>query len=176
MTRLVSVVLALLAFFDCQRPMTPHDVEQSFVDRAASAAMLDVRLADTALSHGNRAEVREFAQRVLAERSEAHQALTRAAENAQLELPPDLSEMHQVEYIRLATLRGDAFDSAYLASVIAAGESSVADCGQEMDHFHSEVSGWAAESLPGLERRIEAARALASERPPSVRISAATPE
>ena len=176
MTWLVTIALTLLAFFGCERPATPRDLEQSFLERASSRGMLDVRLADTALSRGVHPAVREFARRVLADWAGQRQDLVNAALADELTLPRDLTEAEQTEYIHVAASRGEAFDQAYLAATIAAQREAIADCHEETRNFHSAVASWAAGALPEFERRLAAARLLADETPSAVRISAATPE
>ncbi|HTO08771.1 MAG TPA: DUF4142 domain-containing protein [Myxococcota bacterium] len=173
----LTVLLGVLAFVGCQRPTTPQEREQSFLDRAGSAGMLQARLADVALSHCVRREIYDHARHVLEDWTDARKALTRAARADDLELPSDLSEPHQEEYIRVAAARGPEFDQAYLLAAIEADAAAVADFREEKTSFRSETAKWAAAELPELERRLAAARRLAAqEESPAVRISAATSE
>jgi putative membrane protein len=159
----LMAALSWLSAFSCSLAPAPQASEAAFVEQAASTGMLDVRLAYTALSHAASQEVRELAQRQLAEQGKAYEALSVAANRADLEMPLDMTAEHQSLYIRLAGLRGEEFDRAYLASMLTSDPGLIAQVRAESERSRTEVADWARETLPLLEKRLEHVRSLASE-------------
>jgi len=173
MNRLALALLTLSAALACDLPGTAENAEERFVERAASANMLRVRLAYAALSHGSNEAVQKLAAGVLADERGARAQLARAAFQSDIDVPGDLSRPHQREYIRLSGLRGDDFDRAYLAALIESHEQALPAFRAEAERSASAVGKWAAASLPALEKRLSEARELAAA-PSPVRISAAS--
>jgi len=160
MGRLWVALLALLASYQCSLAPAPERPEARFARIAARSRVLEVQLADTARSHSASEDVRAFAESILAERTHLDAGLARAAEADDVDLPDDLLESQQNDYIRLSLLRGEAFDRAYLAAVIAARQEAIEAFHEEAERSNSPISEWARLRLPLLETQLAQARAL----------------
>jgi putative membrane protein len=160
MGRLRVMLLTVLASYQCSFAPAPERPEARFAELVARTRVLEVQLADIARSHTASEGVRAFAESILAERAHLDAGLARAAEADDVDLPDDLLESQQYDFIRLSCLRGEAFDRAYLAAMIAAREQAIEAFHEQAARPDSPISEWARLRLPLLESQLALARAL----------------
>jgi putative membrane protein len=161
--RLALAVLTLLGVVAC-RPYTPgSDSEAGFVVNAASVGRLELQLAADAITRAASADVRELAYGRIADHRRAYRGLERAAAQADLGLPDEMTAEHQDAYVEVAGLRGEDFDRAYLKVVIEGEEAALHAFKAEAARSQSDIAKWAADSLPTLERQLADARKLADK-------------
>jgi putative membrane protein len=134
------------------------DLDQVFLDRAATGTAGEVALGELARARGVAPAVREFGGRIAVEHRRVHArllALARRLRRLPNEAPPDVG--------RLAALSGPAFDRQFIAD-------QVTDQREALGLFDSEAAAgrdprlraFAREWLPMLRRDLGRAQALAA--------------
>jgi len=140
-----------------QRPMNQmgaqsvSSLDRQFLMKAAQGNLAEVKSAKLALQKTSDAGVKQVAQKILNDHTNAQQQLMRLARSLSVTLPSAPSDAQQATYTKWSKLSGSAFDNSYLS-------------GQMHDHavtislFQNEVKSggnpavkaWAQQTLPVL--------------------------
>jgi putative membrane protein len=131
-----------------------------FVQKAAQDGMTEIELGKVALAKSQNAEVREFAQRMVADHGKANQELAALARQKGIEAPKKLDAEHQSMVQMFEGKDGPAFDNEYsrhmnmdhikaISLFEAASKSSDAD-----------FAGFAKKTLPTLKEHKKLASQL----------------
>lgn len=129
--------------------MTPADKE--FVSRAGMAGLYEVQAANLALQNAASDRVREFAQRMLTDHSQANFELQELATVKGLALPTQLSGSHKSAIDHLSGLNGAEFDKAYMQHMVSDHRSDIAEFERASQTARdSDIQGWATRTLPTL--------------------------
>jgi putative membrane protein len=140
--------------------MTP----QQFATQVAGGGLAEIRLSELARQKSGNAEVREFAERMIADHRNANAQLQAIARRKGMTLPAQLEAVHEETLQELQSKQGAAFDAAYLAAmkkdhVTTIGLLQVANGPTFGD---TDLKAFASTTLPVVEqhhKRIEAVEA-----------------
>lgn len=135
--------------------------DTEFAVTAAEGGMLEVQLAQLALTKAASPKVKEFAQSMVNDHSKANEELKSLAQTKNITLPSTLSEGRQKDYNDLAEKSGAEFDKAY-------SEFMVKDHKDDVDKFKKaaekaedgDIKSWAAGKVPVLEHHLSMAESL----------------
>lgn len=140
-------------------------VEFDFVRLATSANILEIRSSELARDRASSVGVKTFAERMIADHTEAMQKLAAAAGQTAPDLATDLTAKldpgHAEHLAALGAAEGEGFDQAYADLQRQAHEEAVAlfqsyaTNGEE-----GEVKAFAEASVPKLQEHLEMAREL----------------
>lgn len=132
-----------------------------FARHAASGGLTEVTLGKLALSHGERAEVKSFGQRMVQDHSQANDQLMTIATREALKLPTKPLSQDQAVIDRLSKLHGPAFDQAYSRAMLKDHRSTVALFEQETwDGSDNQLKAFASSTLPTLKEHLQMAQHL----------------
>lgn len=135
--------------------------DSDFMMEAARGGMAEVELSQQATTKAQNAEVKKFAQMMIADHTKANAELKTLAGGKNVTLPTELDAMHKAKADELKNLSGAEFDRAYVAAMLADHEKSV-----RMFQTHSQggmdaaVKAFAAKNLPTLQMHLESVRGL----------------
>jgi putative membrane protein len=140
---------------------TNLDDDTEFAVDAADGSMLEVQLAQLALTKASSPKVKEFAQSMVDDHSKANEELKSLAQAKNITLPSTISEEKQKDYDKLAEKSGEEFDKAY-------SEFMVKDHKDDVDKFKkaaekcedAEIKSWAADKVPVLESHLSMAESM----------------
>ena len=96
--------------------LSKHDME--FVKNTAIGGKAEVELGKLAQQNGQSQQVKDFGARMEKDHSDAGAKLTTVASGKGVQLPQQLDAEHARIRDRLAQLRGDAFDRAYMRAMV----------------------------------------------------------
>jgi putative membrane protein len=134
-----------------------------FVFQASAAGLGEVNLSHLALNRAGRAEVKEFAQRMLLDHNKANEELLRLANAKGLKAAPRMDDEHLKAADRLAGLRGPDFDREYVAVMVKDHEAAVALFDAASNTVpDADLKAWAGKTLPTLRTHLDMARKLAA--------------
>ncbi len=140
---------------------TDLEDDAEFAVSAAEGGMLEVQLAQLALTKATSPKVKEFAQSMVEDHSKANEELKSLAQSKNITLPSALGEEKQKDYNDLAEKSGADFDKAY-------SEFMVKDHKDDVDKFKKaadkaedgDIKSWAAAKVPVLEHHLSMAESL----------------
>lgn len=138
--------------------------DQAFVKEAAIGGMAEVDLGKLAASKASNPDVKQFGQRMVDDHGKANDELKGWASQKSVNLPADIDAKHKAEHARLEKLSGDAFDRAYMASMVADHNKDVAAFERESKNAKdADLKAWAAKTLPTLQDHQKSAKEISAK-------------
>jgi len=142
---------------------TPEQVAATlaFIDTAGTSGVKEVAFARLAETKTVDPAVRSFAEKMIADLGPVNQQLAALAQSKGAAPPTDIDGPHQVVYQHLQSLRGPAFDRAYVdgelqdLTVTTLAFQSEADTGTD-----PEVRGFAKQYLPMMLEHVRLSHAI----------------
>lgn len=138
-------------------PMTGND----FMTEAAVGGMAEVELGRLASTKAQNADVKKFAQMMVADHTKANAELKTLAAGKGVTLPTELDAKHKSAMTELQNLSGADFDKAYVAAQLADHEKTVKLFQtQSQSTTDADLKAFAAKNLPTLQAHLEMVRSL----------------
>ncbi len=101
--------------------------EQGFIMTAAQGNMLEIALGRVAMTKASNDEVKQFAERMVNDHSEANNALAAIAKMKGITLPKDMDEKHKKEYDSVEKTSSKNFDAVYMNAMVKDHQTTVAE-------------------------------------------------
>ena len=132
-----------------------------FVDKTADANMTEIQLAKIALVNGQKQDVKDFANRMIADHGKAGDELKPIAEEMNVTLPEKVSAEYQQTIDKLSKLNGEEFDKAYSSAMVNDHKKVVTMFEKaEKDVQNADLKKFAEKTLPTLKEHLELAEKL----------------
>lgn len=133
-----------------------NKADQQIVIGMAQANMAEIDAAKLALANSQNAEVKAFAQQMVDDHTKALADVTTLAQNKGVTLPSGPDAKHKAMAARLARLKGDKFDHAYMAQAGVADHQKVHSTlkKDEARAKDPDVKALAAKMLPTVEQHL----------------------
>ena len=145
-------------------PQAQHDAAKTqvgdagFVKKMLEGGMAEVELGKLAVQKGASESVKQFGQRMVDDHSKAGDELKKIAEEKKITPPAAISAKDKAEQERLSKLSGEAFDRAYMRTMVADHRKDVSEVRAEATTGKDpEVKAWASKTLPTLEEHLKLA-------------------
>jgi putative membrane protein len=87
---------------------------QDFVKRAAQSNFAEIKVSQVAQSKAQSPEVKQFAQQMIDDHTQANSELAQLAKTKNLKVPEDADVMHKAALKMLQGKSGESFDTAYM--------------------------------------------------------------
>ena len=138
--------------------------DQAFVKEAAIGGMAEVDLGQLAASKASNPDVKQFGQRMVDDHGKANDELKSWASQKSVNLPTELDAKHKAEHAKLEKLSGDAFDRAYMTSMVADHNKDVAEFQKQSKSAKDpDLKAWAAKTLPTLQDHQKSAKEISAK-------------
>jgi putative membrane protein len=135
--------------------------DTDFAVKAADGGMLEVQLAELALTKASSPKVKEFAQTMITDHSKANDELKSLAQSKNISLPTSLSEENQKDYNDLAEKSGAEFDKAYCEFMVKDHKDDLEKFKKAADDAEDpDLKTWAAGKVPVLEHHLSMAEGM----------------
>jgi putative membrane protein len=133
--------------------------DRRFVDKAAEAGMAEVQAAQLAQQKSTDPKVKQFAQQMITDHTQANQKLLALAQQKGVTPPTELSARHQTEMSKLQGLDGPKFDRMYLKGQVRDHQEAVALFQKEAsDGKDPQLQQFAQQTLPILQQHLDMAK------------------
>ncbi len=134
----------------------PMEDDTKFAVATADGGMMEVQMAQLALTNATSPEVKKHAQMMIDDHSKVNEELKALAASKNISLPATLSEDKQKKYKEFTEKKGADFDKAYT-------DFMVEDHKEDIDAFKkqaekgndSTLKAWAAGKIPTLEQHLK---------------------
>jgi putative membrane protein len=138
--------------------------DQAFVKEAAIGGMAEVDLGQLAASKASNPEVKQFGQRMVDDHGKANEELKSWASQKSVNLPTELDAKHKAEHAKLEKLSGEAFDRAYMTSMVADHNKDVAEFQRQSKSAKDpDLRAWVTKTLPTLEDHQKSAKEISAK-------------
>jgi putative membrane protein len=142
----------------------PASKDAAFIRTAADDGMAEVDHGQLATQNASSADVKQFAQRMVDDHGKANDELTGLASKKSVTLPAEMSAKHKAMHEKLAKLKGDAFDAAYMSHMVTAHAQAVALFQKEAKGgADPDAKSWAAKTLPTLQEHHKMAQSVSAK-------------
>jgi len=161
--RMVVFTVAVVALL-CAGPALAavSGADKTFATEAAHGGLAEVQMGQLALQKASSPQVKEFAQRMVTDHTQANQDLMQLSKSENLNLPAQLDPKHKSEMERLSALSGNAFDAAYMQQMVQDHQKTVADFQkQAQSGTDPSLKSFAQKHLPLLQQHLQMAQAAA---------------
>ncbi len=136
----------------------------AFMNDAAPGGMAEVELGKLAVSKTQNAEIKAFAQKMIADHSKAGEDLKQLAAQKKVSLPPDVLPAHKQLMEKLSKLSGADFDKEYVKAMVEAHEKDVtAFENVSKTAADADVKAFATKTLPTLKMHLEMIKGMADK-------------
>jgi len=136
--------------------------DQEFLSKAAQEGTARFQLAYLALQNAKSEKVKEFARQVLADYYSSQSELINIANQQFMPLPTLPDAKAQATFDSLSQLQGDAFDKAYMQTMLKGQRSDLAQLKKEAKAGNNQaVMNWANQNLTALEIQFKEAEKVA---------------
>ncbi len=136
---------------DMSEAKTAGATPETFVMAAAQDGMAEVALAKVALSKSNNTEVKEFAQKMQQDHTQAGQQLEAIAKTKGIAIPAKLDAKHEAMVKSVSAKSGAAFDQAYAQHMAKGHAKAVALFESASKSSDPDLAAFAQKTLPTLE-------------------------
>jgi len=138
--------------------------DHGFALKASASGLAEVNLSELAKLRAHNSAVREFAQHMVTDHSQANSELLAIANRHQIPLAKQPDEKHQKMFEKLSKLDGKEFDHTYMEGMVKDHEEAVKLFEDESKNGKNDaLKEWAGKKLPTLKKHLEAARKLCKE-------------
>jgi len=138
--------------------------DQEFAQKASAGGMAEVSLAQLAQQNAQSPQVKQFAERMIADHTQANNELKQIAQQDNLTPPtaPDNKEASTQQ--RLSAMKGAAFDTAYMQHEVADHRQDIAEFQREAQSGQDPaLKAFAQKTLPVLRQHLQMAEAAAKK-------------
>jgi putative membrane protein len=155
-----AAVVALLSAAPALAALSAAD--KTFATEAANGGLAEVQLGQLAEQKATSPAVKEFAQRMVKDHTQANEDLMQLGKSENLSLPTQLDAKHRTEMDRLSAMSGNAFDTAYVQHMVQDHTQTVAEF-QKQAQTGSDpaLKSFAQKYLPIIQQHLQMAQASA---------------
>jgi putative membrane protein len=160
---------AILAFSACNdeddEPNNPvSEQDRNFALKASYSNLAEIEMGQLAVSEALDESVRDFAEMMVTDHTNAQNQLANLAESLDIDLPDTLKTEHQAIQAQLMALEGAAFDSAYISSQVIAHQQAQQIFQTQIDQgLNPQLKDYAANTLTHILMHLERAIELKEE-------------
>jgi putative membrane protein len=135
--------------------------DRKFITTAAQGGMAEVQLGQLAAQKATDPQVKQFAERMVADHSKANDKLKQIAASKNVTLPTDIPAAEKREYDRLSKMSGAQFDREYVSHMVSDHKKdaslfrSAAKSAKDPD-----VRQFAADTLPTIQEHLAMVQTL----------------
>jgi len=147
---------------DKDRKDKPHALDDAtFVKKAASDNMHEVKMGELGAKRATATEVKEFAQKMVKDHSKSLDDLKKAAKAAKFDVPAKMSKEHEDHVAHLDKHDGKDFDAVFVSHMVRDHEKAVTLFEQaSKDLKNDELRRYAEKTLPVIREHLKMARKL----------------
>ncbi|MDN2710253.1 DUF4142 domain-containing protein [Janthinobacterium sp. SUN118] len=140
----------------------PGAYDRQFLSKAADAGSTEIAASKVAQSKSSNAEVKKFADAMVADHTKVAEELKQLASSRQIEVSDEPGAKHKAQIARLSRLDGKPFDTEYAASIGVAAHQDAVKLFTEASQKASDpaIKAFAAKTLPALQHHLAMANAL----------------
>jgi putative membrane protein len=135
--------------------------DRSFLEKAAVGGKAEVELGQLALEKAQSEDVKQFAQRMVTDHSQANSQLMGLADKMSLSLPTALDDENQKTKDKLSKLSGAKFDKEYMKDMVDDHQKDVNEFQKVSQNANnSDVKHFASQTLPTLQQHLDLAKSI----------------
>lgn len=138
-----------------------NSTDQNFISQVAIGNKAEIMAGQLAATKGSNAGVKEFGRMMVTEHGQAQADLQNVASGTGITLPDSVDAEHRALMVRLDSLTGRSFDTAYINSQVKDHQKTVSIFQTEISNGNnSSVRNYANTYLPHIQMHLQKADSL----------------
>jgi putative membrane protein len=143
---------------------TGQSADANFMRESSMSNLAEIEHGRLAAQNASSEDVKKFAERMVADHSKANDELKTIAATKNVTLPTELDQKHQAMQDKLAKIKAEAFDKAYMSHMVTSHEQAVGRFKRESQNGKdADVKAFAEKTLPTVEEHLKMARELSAK-------------
>jgi putative membrane protein len=138
----------------------PKAADSNFVKHAAADGMAEVAMGRMALDKSGDSQVKQLAQRIVDDHTQANDQLRTIARDRNIKLPDGPAADARKSADAMRKMDGAAFDKAWARHMVTDHKKAIAMFTKASKGSDADVSGFAAQTLPALRTHLKMAEDL----------------
>src|SRR5690348_7521697 len=138
---------------------SPDQESQSFIKTAIQGNIAEIDVGKLAQKKGKNPAVKQYGAMLVKDHGAANSKAKEAAKSVKVSPPTGSSVAEKATYLKLKVLSGDSFDNAFAKAMVSDHESDIKEYQKEAQKADA-VGAYAKESLPTLQKHLQAAQKL----------------
>lgn len=135
--------------------------DRNFITEAAQGGTAEVKLSQLATERANDEQVKQFAQHMIHDHTQANEELMQLASSEGVTVNQELDQKHKDLMNRLSSLKSDEFDREYIDAMVQDHKKVVSEFEREISQGQDhELKQWASSILPKLQQHLQMAQQL----------------
>ena len=135
--------------------------DKTFMEKAAMGGKEEVELGQLAQEKAQNEQVKQFAQRMVTDHSQANSNLMDLSSKLNVTLPTSMDDQQQKDKEKLSKLNGAKFDKEYMKMMVEDHQKDVNDFQQQSQNaINSDVKSFASSTLPTLQQHLDLAKTV----------------
>lgn len=131
---------------------------------AAQGNLTEVELGKLALTQASQTEVKQFAERMIQDHTQAYNQLKLLASQQNIAFPTGIDKQNQETLTKLSKLSGSTFDQTYVNTMVKAHIETLSLFEQEgKQGSNPALKAWAAKIIPTVKEHLQMARSIMSQ-------------
>lgn len=156
--RQLGLAIALGSSMGLAQAATSND----FVDHATAGGIAEIETSKLALEQSSSADVKNFAEEMIKDHTEANKRLTALAKKLDIEVPDETTLTNQAK-AKILEMRDESFDQAYANNQVNAHEDTIELFTKQAESKdNEELRAFAKQTLPTLQHHLQMAKKLQS--------------
>jgi putative membrane protein len=144
--------------------------DQDFLNMAAQTDMTEAHLGQLATNQAAAQEIKDFAQMLVTDHTNDYQQLGMLASKTGNTIPTGLDAKQDKMIAPFEKLKGAAFDRRFAHEMVAGHTKAIAEYKREaQDGQNADIKAYASQTLPTLQKHLEAAQGLEKPKPATKR-------
>ena len=137
------------------------DKDAEFAVEAADGSMMEVQLGTLALTKASSPEVKDFAQKIVDQHTQANNELKALAQKKNISLPATMGNEHQRKYEKLSEKAGPEFDKEYMDLMVRDHKEDIDEFEDQAEEGNdAEIKAWASSKLATLRKHLQEAERI----------------
>ncbi|MBD2211946.1 DUF4142 domain-containing protein [Calothrix sp. FACHB-156] len=138
-----------------------NSFDQQFVTKVAQGNLIEVELAKLALQKSSQNEVKQFAQRMINDHTQAYNYLKQFASKKGIKFPEGINNQDKALIKDLSQLSGTNFDQKYMNQMLQAHKATKSLFEQEIQEGQdSDLKTWAKQTITTVEEHLQMASSI----------------
>lgn len=134
------------------------EADRKFIQEAALGGLMEVELGRVALQKSSDDRVRQMAQHIVDDHTQANERLQALARAKGVDIPAQLDAKHQKQLDKMQKLSADRFDREYTAMMVSDHKEDIKEFRHAAAHAgDADLKQFAAGTLPALEQHLRMA-------------------
>jgi putative membrane protein len=152
--------VAMMTFGAAAAAPAVNKSDQKFVTDAIEGDLAEVQIGKLVQQKGTDDQTRSFGEMLVTDHSANNEKASALANSLGITAPTEPNKMQKAMYDRLSKLSGKAFDRQAARMMVAGHRKTIKEFDKEAKSSNDQVAGFAKDTLPTLQKHLEAAQSL----------------